>query len=98
MESRMRLERLRGAQQVEEIVAATDALLKHHLLPDEPELLCKMLIHPDAGVGERALAELGVRHRERKLTVTSTMRDALAAFRPRCREPLALALLDELTA
>lgn len=96
MESRMRRERLRAATAVEEIAAAADSLLKHFEMPDEPDLLCKMLAHPDAGVGERALAQLGSLHQAGKLAVTLTMKDALAAFQPRCREPMARAVLEEL--
>jgi hypothetical protein len=96
MDSRMRMERLRGARSLEEIEASCDALLKHFQMPDEQELLCKMLQHRDAGVGERALAELGGQHAKGKLQRTMMMRDALEAFQPRCREPNAQALIKTL--
>ncbi|MEW5848261.1 MAG: hypothetical protein AB2A00_05575 [Myxococcota bacterium] len=96
MGSRMRMERLRGAHTPDEIVAAADALVKNHEMPDEAELLCKMLQHPDAAVGERALAQLGSQHKSGKLVVSGLVRDALEAFEPRCKEPLARALLQEL--
>jgi hypothetical protein len=96
MDSRMRMERLRGARSLEEIEASADALLKHFQMPDEAELLCKMLAHRDAGVGERALAELGALHAKGKLQRTMTVRDALEGFMPRCREPNAQALLKTL--
>ncbi|MBI5497225.1 MAG: hypothetical protein HY904_19585 [Deltaproteobacteria bacterium] len=98
MESRMRMERLRGAVDPAELDQACDALLRHHQMPDEPELLCKMLRHSDAGVGERALAELGALHARGKLNRTMTVRDALEAFRSRCREPNAISLLEKLLA
>ena len=92
----MRMERLRGAKSVEEIEASCDALLKHFQMPEEAELLCRMLKHRDAGVGERALAELGALHAKGKLQRTMTVRDALEEFAPRCREPNAQALLKSL--
>ena len=98
MDSRMRMERLRGSRSLDELEASCDALLKHFQMPDEPELLCKMLQHRDAGVGERALAELGALHAKGKLQRTMTVRDALEGFAPRCREPNAQALLKELLA
>jgi hypothetical protein len=96
MGARMRTERLRGARSVEEIALATDSLLNSHEMPDEPELLCKMLQHPDAAVGERALAQLGSLKRAGKLELNTTVREALDAFDPRCKEPLARNLLAEL--
>lgn len=90
---RIRMEQLRAAQTVDAITSAVDALLAHHQMPDDPELLWKMLRHPDAGVGERALAELGALHSRGKLAVTPLAKEALEAFEPRCREPLARNLL-----
>lgn len=98
MGSRMRLETLRMASSPQDVAAASDVLLAHHEWPDEPNLLCKMLVHPDAGVGERALAELAALHAKGKLALTGTMRDALVAFQPRCREPNALDALKSLLA
>ena len=96
MESRMRMERLKGARSQQEITDSVNALLAHHHLPDDPEMLCKMLIHPDAGVGEKVLSELGALQGRGRLQVTSTMKDQLQAFAPRCREPLAKSLLEKL--
>ena len=92
----MRREALRMARSVEDIASAADALLEHHELPDEPELLGKMLHHPDAGVGERALAELASLHARGKVTLTGTVREALTTFLPRCREPNARAALERI--
>jgi hypothetical protein len=92
----MRTERLRGATTVEEVAAASDVLLKFHEMPEDGELLCKMLRHPDAGVGERVLAQLGSLREAGRVVVTTVMREALVEFAPRCREPLARAVLDRL--
>ena len=62
-----------------------------------PDLRSRHVIHC-AGVGERALAELGALHARGKLNRTMTMRDALEAFRGRCREPNAISLLETLLA
>lgn len=94
----MRMERLRAATTEEEIAASCDALLKHFEMPDEPDMLCKMLSHPDAGVGERALAQLGSMHQAGRLKLTLSQKESLTAFAPRCVEPLAKSLLEKMLA
>lgn len=54
----MRLERLRIARDVEEIEQATDAFLKHHQLPDDADILLKVLKHPSERVLRDALGQI----------------------------------------
>lgn len=96
MESRMRTERLRAANTQDELEAACDALLKHFTLPEEPDLLCKMLGHRDLGVGERALAELGSLKARGRFTPTISMKEMLTTFGERVKEPNAARLVQDL--
>lgn len=96
MGGKMRTERLRAAKDDAEVVASIDALMAANHLPDEPELLCKMTRHPDAAVGEKALAELAAMKGRMKVAITNTMREELQRFLPRCKDPVALAFLKEL--
>ena len=96
MESKMRMERLRGATTQEELEAACDALLRHYTLPEEPDLLCKMLAHRDMGVSERALAELGTLKARGRFSPSITMKEHLNAFGARVKEPNAAKLVADL--
>jgi hypothetical protein len=57
-EYRQRLERLRTAREVEEIRQATDAFLQHHQLPDDTDILYKVLQHPTEKVVREALGQI----------------------------------------
>lgn len=96
MGPRIRMERLRMASDPAETTAAIDALVANHEIPDDPMLLARFLSHPDAGVGERALAQLGSLHAAGRLMPSGVLRDALEAFAPRCKEPHAQQLLQQL--
>ena len=54
----MRLERLRIAREVEEITEATDAFLAHHQLPDDLDVLYKVLQHPSEKVLREAMGQI----------------------------------------
>jgi len=96
MGSKMRIERLRSARDSAEVVASIDALMAVKHLPDEPELLCKMTRHPDAAVGEQALAELAAIRARMRIVVTPSMKEELRTFEPRCKDPTAHAFLEDL--
>ncbi len=57
-EYRMRLERLRIAREVDEIREATDQFLQHHQLPDDVDILYKVLQHPSEKVVREALGQV----------------------------------------
>ncbi len=57
-EYRLRLERLRIAREVEEIREATDSFLQFHQLPDDVDILYKVLQHPSEKVVREALGQI----------------------------------------
>jgi hypothetical protein len=57
-EYRMRLERLRIAREVEEIREAADGFMQHHQLPDDVDILYKVLQHPAEKVVREALGQI----------------------------------------
>lgn len=57
-EYRLRLERLRIAREPEEIKEAADAFLTHHQLPDDMEILLKVLQHPSERVLRDAMGQI----------------------------------------
>lgn len=52
------MERLRIASSPEEIREAGDAFMAHHQLPDEPDILTKLLRHPEEKVVRESLGQL----------------------------------------
>jgi len=57
-EYRLRLERLRIAREVEQIRDATDTFLQFHQLPDDVDILYKVLQHPSEKVVREALGQI----------------------------------------
>ncbi|MEO1172416.1 MAG: hypothetical protein AAFX94_10240 [Myxococcota bacterium] len=57
-EYRLKLERLRIAGGPEEIREAADAFMAQHQLPDEPDILIKLLRHPEERVVRESLGQL----------------------------------------
>lgn len=57
-EYRMRLERLRIAREPEDIREAADVFLAHHQLPDDADILYKVLRHPTEKVIREGLGQL----------------------------------------
>ena len=57
-EYRLRMERLKIARSEEDIVKATDAFRKHHQLPDDPEVLLKVLQHTSESVLREAMGQV----------------------------------------
>lgn len=57
-EYRMRLERLRIAREIDEIREAADGFLQHHQLPDDVDILYKVLQHPAEKVVREALGQI----------------------------------------
>jgi hypothetical protein len=55
---RMKLERLRMAREPDELREAVDAFLANHQLPDEPEVLTKVLQHPSEKVAREAMGQI----------------------------------------
>ena len=66
-EYRMRLERVRLAREVEEIRQAADAFLCHHQLPDDPDILYKLLQHPSEEVLKDVMGQISSLLMQRRL-------------------------------
>lgn len=66
---RMRLERLRAARDVEEIRTTADVFLAaHHQLPDDPDILYKLLQHPSEKVLKEVMAQISSLLMQRRLS------------------------------
>jgi hypothetical protein len=76
-EYRLRLERLRIAREVEEIVEAGDAFLAHHQLPDDVDVLYKLLLHPSEKVMREAMGQLSSLMMQGRLQNTVLLEDRL---------------------
>ena len=81
---RMRLERLRLAREPQEIQEAADSFLRHHhnQLPDDVDILLKILLHPDQKVLREALGQLSsliFQGRLRNVILLCSRLDELAA-------------------
>jgi hypothetical protein len=57
-EYRLRLERLRIARNNDELRDATDTFLQHHQLPDDPDILTKVMQHPSEKVVREAMGQI----------------------------------------
>lgn len=74
---RLRLERLRIAREPEQIKAATDYFLERHQLPDEADILFKVLQHPSEKIIRDALGQLSSLVMQGRLEGTLLLRDRL---------------------
>ena len=85
-EFRLRLERLRAAREPEEIREAADAFLRHHQLPDEPDILYKLLQHPSEKVVREALGQLSSLLMQGRISGTLLLADHLNRLEGRVQE------------
>ena len=93
-EYRLRLERLRAAREVEEIRAAADAFLTHHQLPDEPDILYKLLQHPTEKVVREALGQISSLMMQGRVSSTVILESHLKALAERVQEPATRSYVD----
>ncbi len=85
-EYRMRLERLRIAREVEEIREAADAFLAHHQLPDDVDILYKVLQHPSEKVVREALGQIASLLMQGRTNGGIVLEDRLTALEERVTE------------
>lgn len=85
-EYRLRLERLRIAREVDEIKEAADAFLAHHQLPDEPDILLKLLQHPAEKVAREAMGQISALLMQGRMPATVLLEDRLRDLDGRVRE------------
>jgi hypothetical protein len=85
-EYRMRLERLRIAREVEEIREATDGFLQHHQLPDDVDILYKVLQHPSEKVVREALGQISSLISQGRINGSMILEDRLNSLSDRVTE------------
>jgi hypothetical protein len=90
---RMRLERLRMAREPEEIRQAADQFLQRHQLPDEVDILFKVLLHPDERVIREALGQLSSLLMQGRLNGTMLLEDRLNELQSRVRDEATLSYI-----
>lgn len=83
----MRLERLRIARAPEEIRESTDKFLSHHQLPDDMDILIKVLQHPSERVLRNALGQISSLIIQGRAGNNLLLADRLAAIAAREVEP-----------
>lgn len=83
---RLSLERLRMAREPEEIRAATDQFLKQHQLPDEVDILFKVLQHPEERVLRDAMGQLSALLMQGRLNSTLALMELLREIEGRLQE------------
>ena len=93
-EYRLRLERLRAAREVNEIKEAADAFLSHHQLPDEPDILYKLLQHPSEKVVREALGQISSLLMQGRVTSTVILDSHLKTLADRVQEPTTRSYVD----
>lgn len=76
-EYRLRLERLRIAREPEEIKEAADAFLMHHQLPDDLDVLLRVLQHPSEKVLREAMGQISSLIMQGRLPNTLILNDRL---------------------
>jgi hypothetical protein len=84
-EYRLRLERLRIARG-EEIESAVDVFLQHHQLPDDLDILYKVLQHSDEKIIRDALGQLSALLMQDRVPSTLLLLDRLAEIEERATE------------
>ncbi len=97
-EFRMRLERLRIARQPEEIKEAADVFLAHHQLPDDPDILYKVTVHPNEKVVREALGQLSALLMQGRISGTLLLEDRLKDLENRAQEAATRSYIDGLRA
>lgn len=85
-EYRMRLERLRIAREPEEIREATDVFLQFHQLPDDVDILYKVLMHPAEKVVREALGQISSLLMQGRISPTMLLGDRLDMLSAKAEE------------
>ena len=85
-EFRLRLERLRIARSEEEIEQAANTFLEHHQLPDDVEILIKVLLHPCEKVLREAMGQVSALLMQGRLNSTVLVEDRLSNMEGRVTE------------
>lgn len=95
-EYRLRLERLRIAREPEEIRDAADAFLEHHQLPDDLDVLYKVMQHPNERVVREALGQISSLIMQGRLQSALLLEDKLRELDGRVAEAATRSYIDGL--
>jgi hypothetical protein len=90
----MRLERLRMAREVADIEQAANTFLQHHQLPDDPDILYKLLEHPDEKIVREALGQISSLLIQDRLTGTLMLEDRLRTLNGNVKEDATLSYIS----
>ena len=97
-EFRMRVERIRISRSPEEIEEATNHFLAHHQLPDDPDILMKVLQHSEESVLREAMGQLSSLMMQGRWTATFLLEDRLSELDGRVTEPGTISFIEGLRA
>lgn len=95
-EYRLRLERLRIAREPDEIKEAADAFLLHHQLPDDLDVLLKVLQHPSERVLREAMGQISSLLIQGRVASTIILADRLGDLSARVQEDATRSYIDGL--
>ena len=76
-EYRMRLERVRNARDSGDLRDAVDAFMQHHQLPDDPEILLKVLQHPTEKIAREAMGQISALMMQGRMPANVLLEDRL---------------------
>ena len=76
-EYRMRMERIKAARDIDQIIESVDVFLKHHQLPDDPSVLFKVMQHTNEKVIREALGQISSLLMQGRLNPTVLLTDRL---------------------
>ena len=93
-EFRLKLERLRIARTQEELEEAADTFLSQHQLPDDPEILLKVLRHPSEKVLREALGQISSLLMQGRMGSTVLLEDRLRNLEDTISEPSTRSYID----
>lgn len=82
----MRLERVRIARNADELRDAVDTFLQHHQLPDDPDVLTKVMQHPSERVVREAMGQVSALLMQGRMAPTILLDERLRDLEGRCTE------------
>ena len=84
------------ARTEEEIQVAADAFLEHHQLPDDIEILIKVLLHPSEKVLREAMGQISALLMQGRLNSTVLVEDRLQTMSDRVTESSTISYISGL--
>jgi len=97
-EYRLRLERLRVVREDDEIREAADVFLAHHQLPDDLDILYKLLRHPSEKVLRETMGQISSLLMQGRIGNTLLLEDRLNTIAKTVTEPGTMSFIEGLRA